>query len=112
MDEQQQEPEEFAQSEEVAEEVVDGVLVLADVRTVTRARQGPPAFVQTAAVAATGFVAGAATAAMLGRRFSRAQARRGEGTLTQATTYGRQDPLEVVSSRSYIVDVHTLARRH
>lgn len=112
MDEHQQQPEAFAQSDEATDEVVDGVLVLADIRAVTRTRQGPPAFVQTAAVAATGFVAGAATAAVLGRRFSRAQARRSEGTLTQATSHRRHEPLEVVSSRSYIVDVHTLARRH
>ena len=50
-------------------EVVDGVLVVADVRAVEVARQGPPPFVQVAAVAATGFVAGAATAAVLGRHF-------------------------------------------
>ena len=109
MDEQQ--PEEVAESDESSEEVVDGVLVLADIRAVTRVRQGPPAFVQTAAVAATGFVAGAATAAMLGRRFSRAQGRRGVD-LTTATPFRNHDPREVVSSRSYIVDVHTLARRH
>ena len=41
-------------------EVVDGVLVVADLRAVEVVRQGPPPFVQVAAVAATGFVAGAA----------------------------------------------------
>jgi hypothetical protein len=94
--------------DQIAVEVVDGVIVLADVRAVEPLRHGPSPFVQTAAVAATGFVAGAATAAMLGRRFSRAQARR-TGTTSGPSPRG-YEPLEVVGSRRFIVDVHTLSR--
>jgi hypothetical protein len=91
-------------------EVVEGVLVVADVRTLETVREGPPAFVQVAAVAATGFVAGAATAAVLGRHFSRAQARRGASApaVARPREYGA---FEVVASQSFVVDVHTLARR-
>jgi hypothetical protein len=94
-------------------EVVDGVLVVADVRAVEVARQGPPPFVQVAAVAATGFVAGAATAAVLGRHFARAQARRAPGVapgVAPSARLRRREPtLEVVASRTFVVDVHTLA---
>jgi hypothetical protein len=96
--------------EEQAVEVVDGVVVLAEVRALDSVREGPPPFVQVAAVAATGFVAGAATAAVLGRHFSRAQARRGAST-PAVVPLRRSEPLEVVSSRRFLVDVHTLARR-
>jgi hypothetical protein len=94
-------------------EVVDGVLVVADVRAVEVARQGPPPFVQVAAVAATGFVAGAATAAVLGRHFARVQARRAPGVapgVAPSARLRRREPtLEVVASRTFVVDVHTLA---
>jgi hypothetical protein len=82
----------------------DVLPVRVDVRPLEPAR--PPAgvaLVQTAAVAATGFVAGVATAAVLGRRRQRRLGRpapaRPAGTL------------EVVSSRTYLVDVHVLERR-
>jgi hypothetical protein len=93
-------------------EVVDGVLVVANVREVEVARHGPPPFVQVAAVAATGFVAGAATAAVLGRHFARVQARRAPGIAPVAPSgpLRRREPvLEVVASRTFVVDVHTLA---
>ena len=94
-------------------EVVDGVLVVADVRAVEVVRQGPPPFVQVAAVAATGFVAGAATAAVLGRHFARVQARRAPsvvpGVAPSAPLRRREPTLEVVASRTFLVDVHTLA---
>ena len=94
-------------------EVVDGVLVVAHVRAVEVARQGPPPFVQVAAVAATGFVAGAATAAVLGRHFARVQARRAPSvapTAAPSAPLRRREPaLEVVASRTFVVDVHTLA---
>ncbi len=61
------------------------------------------ALAQTAAVAATGFVAGVATAAVLGRRRQRRLAR------PAAPPPGGS--LQVVSSRSYLVDVHVLERR-
>jgi hypothetical protein len=84
-------------------EVVDALPVLAaEIRPLETAR--PPAavaLVQTAAVAATGFVAGVATAAVLGRRRQRRLDRPGRPA----------GALEVVSSRSYLVDVHVLERR-
>ncbi|HVC83951.1 MAG TPA: hypothetical protein VNC12_01765 [Solirubrobacteraceae bacterium] len=94
-------------------EVVDGVLVVANVREVEVVRHGPPPFVQVAAVAATGFVAGAATAAVLGRHFARVQARRAPSvasSVAPSTAVRRREPaLEVVASRTFVVDVHTLA---
>ncbi len=85
-------------------EVLDALPVRVEVRPLQPAR--PPAGValaQTAAVAATGFFAGVATAAVLGRRRQRRLGRpapaRPAGTL------------EVVSSRTYLVDVHVLERR-
>jgi hypothetical protein len=90
-------------------EVVDGVLVLANARTIEPVREAAPPLRAVAAVAATGFVAGAATAAVLGRRMSRHQARRAASALPALRPAG--EPLDVVSSRRFIVDVHTLARR-
>ncbi len=90
-------------------EVVDGVIVLASARAIEPVREGPPPFRQVAAVAATGFVAGAATAAVLGRRFSRQHARRAE--LRPAPLRPGGDALEVVSSRRFVVDVHTVRHR-
>jgi hypothetical protein len=100
--------ESFESSVEEAE-VVDGVLVVANVREVEVARHGPPPFVQVAAVAATGFVAGAATAAVLGRHFARVQARRPPGVAPTAPPRRREPTLEVIASRTFVVDVHTLA---
>jgi hypothetical protein len=69
--------------------------------------------VQVAAVAVTGFVAGAATAAVLGRHFARVQARRAPsvapGVAPSARLRRREPTLEVVASRTFVVDVHTLA---
>jgi len=93
-------------------EVVDGVLVVADVRAVQSVREGPPPFVQVAAVAATGFMAGAATAAVFGRRLARSQARRSASAAAFDPRPARQlPPFEVVASQRFLVDVHTLARR-
>jgi hypothetical protein len=91
-------------------EVVDGVLVLASARTIEPVREAPRQPLRAvAAVAATGFVAGAATAAVLGRRLARHQARRAASALPALRPGG--ETLDVVSSRRFIVDVHTLARR-
>jgi len=92
-------------------EVVDGVVVVASVRTLEPLREGPPPFVQVAAVAATGFMAGAATAAVLGRRMSRAQARRSANAVTEARSPRQFPSGEVLSSQRFLVDVYTLARR-
>jgi len=92
-------------------EIVDGVVVLAGARTLEPVREGPPPFVQVAAVAATGFMAGAATAAVLGRRLSRSQARRSAAAPLEPRS-PRQFPAgEVLSSQRFLVDVYTLARR-
>ncbi len=92
------------------EETVDGVPVLAaEVRALERAvpRRQLPA-VQAAAVAATGFVAGAATVVAISRHVARAggtrsprrRRRRGAGAET----------LTVLGTRSFLLDVHLLGR--
>jgi hypothetical protein len=91
------------------EETVDGVPVLAaEVRALERAapRRNLPA-VQAAAVAATGFVAGAAAVVALQRHATRKPVRtrsrrrkRGDGTET----------LNVLGTRSFLLDVHLLGR--
>jgi len=62
--------------------------------------------VQAAAVAATGFVAGAATAAVLRRRRSRRAARRAQPQRRPARRAG--ELAQVVASRSFLIDVHLL----
>ena len=90
-------------------EVVDGVVVLASARAIEPVRESSPPLRQVAAVAATGFVAGAATAAVLGRRLARQAARR--SAAAHPSPRASLDGLEVVATRRFIVDVHTLARR-
>jgi hypothetical protein len=97
---------------EGAEEVVEGVLVIAAPRRLAPLRESSAPLRQVAAVAATGFVAGAATAAVLGRRMSRVQARRAASAATpSAPALLRRGPYEVVASRRYLVDVHTIVPR-
>jgi len=93
---------------EVAEgEIVDGLPVIAaeeEDEGVLEARQpfggavSVPT-VQAAALAATGFVAGAATIAVVSRRRSRKAAKKRKGPLG-----------EIVSSNSFLIDVHLLRR--
>jgi hypothetical protein len=87
----------------VTEETVHGVPVLADVRAVqTHSSTSLPA-VQAAAVAATSFVAGAATVALVRRHTARKLARsRGPRRAL--------DALPIVGSRSFLVDVHLLSK--
>ena len=85
---------------EVEAEVVDGLPVVADSRTVETARPLVPAR-QAAALAATGFVAGAATVAVVHRRRTRVARRRRR----KAGALG-----EIVASNSFLVDVHLLKR--
>jgi hypothetical protein len=88
-----------------SEETVTAVPVLAaEVRALEPARRQLPA-VQAAAVAATGFVAGAATfVALAHRRAARAKparpARRRRGERTET--------LSVLGTRRFLVDVHLL----
>jgi hypothetical protein len=88
-----------------AEEMVQGVPVLAEVRAV---QSHPPVSlpaVQAAAMAATGFVAGAATLALVRRHSAR--------KLARARARGPRRALEalpIVGSRSFLVDVHLIGK--
>jgi hypothetical protein len=86
------------------EETVDGVPVLAEVRAIEPA--SPPALpaVQAAAAAATGFVAGAATLALVRRHSARKVARARNRQRRGA------EGLSIVASRSFLVDVHLIAK--
>jgi hypothetical protein len=79
------------------EQLVDGVPVLAEVRPIEPVPVAStlPA-VQAAAMAATGFVAGAATLAVVRRRHARRLARR--------------NMLPVSGSRTFLVHVHRIGR--
>jgi len=88
------------------EEVVDGFPVLAEVRTVERVSPASLPAVQAAAAAATGFVAGAATVALVRRRHARKLARNGRGGPRRAV-----DMLPIVGSRSFLVDVHVIGKQ-
>jgi hypothetical protein len=87
-------------------EIVDAIPVpaLAEVRTIERVTPASLPAVQAAAAAATGFVAGAATVALVRRRAARKTARNGKG--------GRRavDLLPIVGSRSFLVDVHVIGK--
>ena len=83
-------------------EVVDGLPVPAAPAVVEPALPVPVPARQAAALAATGFVAGAATVAVGSRRrhrVPRRKRRKSKGTLG-----------EIVSSNSFLVDVHFLRR--
>jgi hypothetical protein len=89
---------------EVEAEVVDGLPVVAEPQVVEAAPEArlPVPAVQAAALAATGFAVGITTAAVVTRRRARKAARRrrkGVGA------FG-----EIVSSNSFLVDVHLLRR--
>ena len=86
-------------------EIVDGLPVLAEVRTVERAAPSALPAVQVAAVAATGFVAGAATVALVKRRAARKMVRSSRGGSRRAV-----DLLPIAASRSFLVDVHVIAK--
>jgi len=87
-------------------EIVDGLPVLAEVRTVERAAPAGLPAVQVAAVAATGFVAGAATVALVKRRAARKVARNGRSGPRRAV-----DLLPIAASRSFLVDVHVIGKQ-
>ena len=87
--------------EEGQEETVDGLPVLAEVRTIERVAPVALPAVQAAAAAATGFVAGAATLALVKRRSARKLAR------TQRRPINM---LPIVGSRTFVVDVHLVGK--
>ena len=83
-------------------EVIDGLPVVSEPRVLEPVRVGQVPAVQAAALAATGFVAGAATVAVVHRRRNRVSARRrrkNKGVLG-----------EIVNSNSFLVDVHLVRR--
>jgi hypothetical protein len=88
--------------EEDEGEVVDGLPVVAEARPIESARPLVPAR-QAAALAATGFVAGAATVAVVQRRRARAGPRRRRRR--KSASLG-----EIVASNSFLVDVHLIKR--
>jgi phosphoribosylpyrophosphate synthetase len=84
------------------EEVVDGLPVLAaDVRVIEPVQTGVVPARQAAAIAATTFVAGAATVAMVNRRRAKPSRKRKKSK----SAIG-----EIVGSNSFLVDVHLLRR--
>jgi hypothetical protein len=88
-----------------AEETVEGLPVLADVRAIEPASRATLPAVQAAAAAATGFVAGAATIALVRRHSTRKLAR------TQRKAPKRpMDMLPIVGSRTFLVDVHLIGK--
>jgi hypothetical protein len=83
-------------------EVVDGLPVVAETYQIEPARPALVPARQAAALAATGFVAGAATVAVVQHRRARVAGRRRR---RKAIGLG-----EIVASNSFLVDVHLLRR--
>lgn len=86
-------------------EEVQGLPVLAEVRAVAPVPPVVLPAVQAAAAAATGFLAGAATLALLHRRSARRLAHAQHPALRP-----RPDLLPVRGTRTYLVDVHVIAK--
>ncbi len=84
-------------------ESTESVPVLAEVRTLATPAPVLLPAVQAAAVAATSFVAGAATVALVRRHSARKLARR-------RAPRRALDGLPIVGSRSFLVDVHLIAK--
>ncbi len=87
------------------EETVDGMPVLADVHPLERPAPAALPAVQAAAAAATGFVAGAATIALVKRHHARKLARARRSAPRRSL-----EMLPVLASRTFLVDVHLLAK--
>ena len=83
-------------------EVVDGLPVVVDAYELEPARPAHVPARQAAALAATGFVAGACTVAMVQHRRMRVGARRRKRKVVGLG--------EIMSSNSFLVDVHLLRR--
>ena len=82
-------------------EIVDGLPVVANhTRVLEPSEPAPLPARQAAALAATGFAAGAVTAAVVTRRRAKRPARKRKKGLVG----------EIVSSNSFLVDVHLLRR--
>jgi hypothetical protein len=87
--------------QEGPEETVNGLPVLAEVRAIERVAPVALPAVQAAAAAATGFVAGAATLALVKRRSARKLAR---------SPRRPANLLPIVGSRTFLVDVHLVGK--
>jgi hypothetical protein len=87
-----------AEEEPVDAETIDAVPVLAEVTTIERVSAGPLPAIQVAAVAATSFVAGAATVALLRRHVRREIARQ------------VFEPGPPGSTRTFLVNVRVIPR--
>lgn len=83
-----------------ATETATGELVASEPRVLEPARPAGQVAVQAAAVAATSFVAGTAVAALV-------RGRRGRS----ARRSGRRKDVNVVATRSFLVDVHLIDPR-
>jgi hypothetical protein len=90
---------------EEPEETVEGLPVLAEVRPIEPAGRVALPAAQAAAVAATGFVAGAATVALVRRRATRKRSR-----IQRRSPRRPVDVLPVLASRTFLVDVHLIAK--
>jgi hypothetical protein len=86
-------------------EVVEGVPVLAEAAPVPAPRPATEVAVQAAAVAGASFVAGAGVVVLLKSRRARKSA------LRLARGRRRKGRLDVVGTRSFLVDVHFVERR-
>jgi hypothetical protein len=86
--------------EDHAVQPVSEEIVVAEVTELEPARPAQLPVAQAAAVAATGFVAGAATLAVVRRRSARRALKR----------RSNKDRLPIVGSRSFLVDVHLIGR--
>lgn len=93
-----------AVEETVDAEPVSAAPMLVEARPVATVGAGLLPAVQAVAVAATSFVAGAATLALVRRHAARRLARSGQVRRRPV------DTLPVVGSRTFIVDVHLLAK--
>lgn len=88
-----------------AEETVDAVPVVDEVRTLERAQPRLPA-TKAAAVAVTGFVAGAATVVALSARAKR----RGGVVRPRRRKGAGPETFSIVGTRSVLLDIHLLGR--
>jgi hypothetical protein len=93
----------FGEPVEALPEPVEALPVLVEARPLPAPAPAALPAVQAAAVAATGFVAGAATLALVRRHTARRLARR-------SAPRRAVDMLPIVGSRTFIVDVHMLAK--
>ncbi|HEY7830832.1 MAG TPA: hypothetical protein VIC06_09745 [Solirubrobacteraceae bacterium] len=106
----------LGQEHEPITEEVDALLVETEERVIVASSPGLPAraagmvpAVQAAAVAAGGFVAGAAVVGLVNHRHNRSLAQgQPRRRLLRRSRGGRVEALQIVSTRSLLVDIHLL----